>query len=155
MEVKNMKKNSNLTSAKEAVKSTAEKVIKSTEEKAEAAIKVASNVVKKENVEKTINVMKDTAKNVKSKATKAATAATTVATTAAKKTRTKKVDVAFYVQYQGKEISKHAILEKIHDEWVKSHKLSELKTVDIYFKVEDDTAYCLVNGEINIDLKLS
>ncbi|MBU3146220.1 DUF6465 family protein [Clostridium sp. CF012] len=146
-----MKKDSNLTSAKEAVKSTAEKVIKSTEEKAEAAIKLASDVVKKENVEKTINAVKDTAKNVKSKATKVATAATT----AAKKTRAKKVDVAFYVQYQGKEISKHAILEKIHDEWVKSNKLSELKTLDVYLKVEDDTAYCLVNGEIKIELKLS
>ncbi|MBZ9688639.1 DUF6465 family protein [Clostridium estertheticum] len=146
-----MKKNSNLTSAKEAVKASAEKVIKSTEEKAEAAIKVASDVVKKENVEKTINVVKDTAKNVKSKATKVATAATSVA----KKTKAKKVDVAFYVQYQGKEISKHTILEKIRDEWVKTHKLSELKTIDVYLKVEDDTAYCLVNGKINIDLKLS
>ncbi|MBZ9636339.1 DUF6465 family protein [Clostridium sp. FP1] len=135
-------------SAKESVKSKAEKVIKSTEE---TAIKVASDVVKKENVEKTINAVKDTAKNVKAKATKAAT----VATTAAKKTIAKKVDVSFYVQYQGKEVSKHTILEKIHDEWVKSHKLSELKTLDVYLKVEDDTAYCLVNGKINIDLKLS
>ena len=42
-----MKKDNNLTSAKEAVKSTAEKVIKSTEETAEAAIKMASDVVKK------------------------------------------------------------------------------------------------------------
>lgn len=145
-----MKKDSNLTSAKEAVKSTAEKVIKSTEETAEAAKKMASDVVKKEKVEKTINAVKDTAKSVKSKATKAATAATT----AAKKTIAKKVDVAFYVQYHGKEISKHTILEKIHDEWVKSHKPSELKTLDVYLKVEDDTAYCLVNGKIKIDLKL-
>lgn len=128
-----MKKDSNLTSAKEAVNST-------------AAIEVASDVVKKENVEKTINAVKNVAKNVKTKATKASTAA--------KKTIGKKVDVAFYVQYQGKEISKHTILEKIHDEWVKSHKLSELKTLEIYFKVEDDTAYCLVNGETKIDLKL-
>lgn len=141
-----MKKNSNLTSAKEAAKSVAEKVIKSTEETAEAAIKVASDAVKKENMEKTINAVKDTAKHVKSKATKAASSA--------KKTISKKVDVAFYVQYEGKEVSKHTILEKIHDEWVKSHKLSELKTLDVYFKVEDNTAYCLVNGKINIDLKL-
>ncbi|MCB2300518.1 DUF6465 family protein [Clostridium tagluense] len=143
-----MKKNSDLISVKESVKLKAEKVIKSTEE---TAIKVASDVVKKENMEKTINAVKDTAKNVKAKATKAAT----VATTAAKKTIAKKVDVSFYVQYQGKEVSKHTILEKIHDEWVKSHKLSELKTLDVYLKVEDDTAYCLVNGKINIDLKLS
>lgn len=146
-----MKKDDNFTSAKEAVKSKAEKVIKSTEETAEAALKMASDVVKKENVEKTINAVKDTAKNVKTKAAKA----TSAVKTAAKKTVSKKVDVAFYVQYQGKEISKHTILEKIHDEWVKTHKMSDLKTLDVYLKVEDNTAYCLVNGKINIDLKLS
>lgn len=146
-----MKKDNTLTSAKEAVKSRAEKVIKSTEETAEAAIKIASDVVTKENVEKTINAVKDTAKNVKSKATKAATAATT----AARKTATKKIDASFYVQYHGKEVSKQTILEKLHEQWLKTHKLSEIKTLDIYLKVEDDTAYCLVNGDIKIDITLS
>ncbi|MBC8059956.1 MAG: hypothetical protein H7Y18_04745 [Clostridiaceae bacterium] len=141
-----MKKDNTLTSAKEVVKSTAGKVIKSTEETAEAAIKMASDVVTKENVEKTLNAVKDTAKTVKSKATKAATAA--------KKTVAKKIDIGFYVQYGGKEVSKQFLLDKIHEEWLKSHKLSEIKTLDIYLKVEDNTAYCLVNGEINIDLKL-
>ena len=43
----------------------------------------------------------------------------------------------------------------IHDEWIKSHKITELKTLEVYLKVEDDTAYCLVNGKIKIDLNLS
>jgi hypothetical protein len=148
MEVNDMKKDNTLTSAKEAVRTTAEKVLKSTEETAEAAIKIASEVVTKENVEKTINAVKDTAKNVKSKATKAATAAT-------KKTTAKKTNVELYVQYHGKEISNQVIIEKLHEEWLKTHKLSELKTLAIYLKVEDDTAYCLVNGEININIKLA
>lgn len=131
-----MEKDNTVTSAKEAMIS-----------EEEAAITIASDIITKENVEKTINVVKDIAKSVKSKATKVANAA--------KKTITKKIDVAFYVQYQGKEVSKQIILEKISEEWMKSHKLSEIKTVDIYIKVEDDTAYCLVNGEINLDLKLS
>ena len=146
-----MNKDNTLTSTKEVVRLTAEKIIKSTEETAEAAIKIAAEVVTKENVEKTINAVKDTAKNVKSRVTKVATAATT----AVKKTTTKKVDIGFYVQYLGKEISKQTLLEKVHEEWIKSHKLSEIKTLDIYLKVEDDTAYCLVNGDTNIDLKLS
>ena len=87
------------------------------------------------------------AKNVKTRATKA--------TNAAKKTISKKIDVGFYVQYHGKEISKKTILEKIYEEWVKSHKISELKTLSVYIKVEEDTAYCLVNEEIKIDFKLS
>ena len=55
---------------------------------------------------------------------------------------------------RGKRFAIKRIQEKVYDEWLKSHKLSEIKTIDIYLKVEEDTAYCLVNGEINIDLKL-
>ena len=135
-----MKNDNNLTSAKEAVSETAEE-----------AITIISDTTK-ENVEKTINVVKDIAKNVKSKAEKVTTAAKK---TAAKKTIAKKIDVGFYVQYHGREVSKEEILEKVHEEWTKSHKISELKTLDVYIKVEEDTAYCLVNGGINIDLKLS
>ena len=69
-----MKKDNTLTSAKEAVKSTAENFLKSTEETAGAAFKKASDVVKKENVEKTINTVKETAKTVKTKASKATSA---------------------------------------------------------------------------------
>ncbi|MBU3215906.1 DUF6465 family protein [Clostridium estertheticum] len=117
----------------------------------EEAITIVSDVTK-ENVEKTINVVKDIAKNVKSKATKVTTG---VKKTGAKRTIAKKIDVGFYVQYQGKEISKRTILEEVYKEWTKSHKITELKTLDVYIKVEEDTAYCLVNGEIKIDIKLS
>ncbi len=135
-----MKKDKTLISAKEALRSTTEEVKK-----------IGSSTVRNRNVQKTINAVKYTAKFVTSKATRAATKATT----AAKKTLTKKGDVSFYVQYHGKEVSKETIIEKIHEEWVKSHKLSEIKTIEIYLKVEDNTAYCLVNEEINIDLKLN
>ncbi|MGV8983602.1 DUF6465 family protein [Clostridium sp.] len=114
-------------------------------------IPIEEAAITKENVEKTISAVKDIARNVKSKATRVARVTATVA----KKTVTKKTDVVFYVQYQGKEVSNQSIQEKMCDEWLKSHKISEIKTLDIYLKVEEDTAYCLVNGEINIDLKLS
>ncbi|MBK5242931.1 DUF6465 family protein [Clostridium sp.] len=142
-----MKKDNTLNSAKKVLKSTAEKVIKSTEETAEGARKIASDIVTKGNVQKTFDALKNSAKNVKAKATRT--------TNVAKKTVDKKVDVAFYVQYQGKEVSKGTILEKVYEEWVKSHKPSEIKTLEVYLKVEEDTAYCLINGEISIDLKLS
>ena len=73
----------------------------------------------------------------------------------AKKTIAKKVDVGFYVQYQGKEVSKGTILEKVYEEWVKDHKSSELKTLDVYLNVEENTAYCMANGDIKVDIKLS
>ncbi|MCB2293810.1 DUF6465 family protein [Clostridium algoriphilum] len=117
----------------------------------EEAITIVSDATK-ENVGKTINVVKDIAKNVKSKANKATNV---TKKTVAKKTIAKKINVGFYVQYQGKEVSKKTILEEIYEEWTKSHKISELKTLDVYIKVEENIAYCLVNGEIKIDLKLS
>ena len=131
-----MKKENTLTSAKEGVSS----------EKEVAITKISDNIIKK-NVKKTISAVKELAKNVKSKATRAANAT--------KKTVAKKIDGTFYVQYQGKEVCNQKIQEKIYEEWLKSHKLSEIKTLDIYLKVEEDTAYCLINGEINIELKLS
>lgn len=142
-----MKKENTLNSAKEALRSTAEKVIKSTEETAGAARKIASDVVTKGSVEKTFDALKSTAKNVKAKATRV--------TTVAKKTVDREVDVAFYVQYQGKEFCKATILEKVYEEWTKSHKRSEIKSLEVYLKVEEDIAYCLINGKITIDLKLS
>ena len=117
----------------------------------EEAITLVSDATK-ENVDKTINAVKGIAKSVKSKATKATTA---VKKTVAKKTIAKKIDVGFYIQYHGKEVSKGTILEKVHEEWTKNHKISDLKTLDVYVKVEEDTAYCLVNGEIKIELKLA
>lgn len=105
----------------------------------------------KSTAEGAIKIAISTAKNVKRKATKVAN----TASIGVKNTVAKKVDVAFYVQYQGKEVCTEKIKEKVYEIWVTSHKLSEIKTLEIYFKVEDDTAYCLVNGEINIDLKLS
>ncbi|WP_298847291.1 DUF6465 family protein [Clostridium sp.] len=135
-----MEKDNTLASAKEDISDGTEE-----------AITIVSDATK-ENVGKTINVVKDIAKNVKSKATKVTTGAKRKT---AKRTIAKKIDVGFYVQYQGKEISKRTILEDVYEEWVKTHKITELKTLDVYIKVEEEIAYCLVNGEIKIDIKLS
>lgn len=121
----------------------------------EEAITIVSDAAK-ENVEKTINVVKDIAKNVKSKATNVRSKVTNkVKKTSAKRSIAKKIDVGFFVQYHGKEVSKRTILEDVYEEWTKSHKITELKTLDVYIKVEEETAYCLVNGEIKINIKLA
>lgn len=102
-------------------------------------------------VGKIINALKDTIKNFKSKNIRT----DTDIKTDVQKIVVREIDVAFYVQYQGKEVCQKTILEKINEEWLKFHKLSEMKTLDVYLKVEEDTAYCLVNGDINIEFKLS
>ena len=121
----------------------------------EEAITIVSDATK-QNVGKTINVVKDIAKNVKSKANRATTAArkTVANKTVAKKKIAKRVNVAFCVQYHGKEVSKEIILDRIQEEWVKTHRLSDIKTIEIYLKVEENTAYCMINGDIKIDIKL-
>lgn len=116
----------------------------------EEAITIVSDATK-ENVGKTINAVKDIAKNVKSKANIATTAARK---TVAKKKIAKRVKVAFCVQYHGKEASKETILDRLQEEWEKTHKLSDIKTIEIYLKVEENTAYCMINGDIKIDIKL-
>ncbi|MBU3179991.1 DUF6465 family protein [Clostridium psychrophilum] len=116
----------------------------------EEAITIVSDATK-ENVGKTINVVKGIAKNVKSKANIATTAARK---TVAKKKIAKRVKVGFCVQYNGKEASKETILDRIQEEWEKTHKLSDIKTIEIYLKVEENTAYCMINGDIKIDIKL-
>lgn len=139
-----MEKDNTLASTKEAISMGTEE-----------AITIVSDAAK-ENVEKTINVVKDIAKNVKSKATKVTTkVATKVKKTAAKRSIAKKIDVGFYVQYQGKEVSKRTILEDVYEEWTKSHKITELKTLDVYINVDEEIAYCLVNGDIKINIRLS
>jgi len=139
-----MEKDNTLASTKEAISMGTEE-----------AITIVSDAAK-ENVEKTINVVKDIAKNVKSKANNVSSKVTTkVKKTVAKRSIAKKIDVGFYVQYQGKEVSKRTILEDVYEEWTKSHKITELKTLDVYIKVEEEIAYCLVNGEIKIKIKLS
>ncbi|MEK6266717.1 MAG: DUF6465 family protein [Clostridium sp.] len=103
-------------------------------------MKKANNL---DSVKETLDALKNAAKTVRAKTT-----------TYAKKRVNKKNDVLFYIQYQGKEVCKQTIIEKVHKEWAKSHKLSEIITLEIYLKVEEDTAYCLINGDININIKL-
>ena len=56
-----------------------------------------------------------------------------------------------YLQYQGKEINKDALIEKVHTAWTGEHgkKLSEIKDITLYLKPEDNAAYYVVNGDIS------
>lgn len=137
-----MKKEKAISTAKEAVN-------KSVEETA-AAVKKVSEAVTKENIEKTIDAVKKTAQTVKTRATKAAESATT---TVKKTAPPRKLDPNIYIQYGSKEISKEVLLDKFKETWIKEHKINEIKTLDLYYKVDDDTAYFLVNGTIEINIQ--
>lgn len=53
-----------------------------------------------------------------------------------------------YVQYHGKEVSVEMLTEEVKKVYTAAgHKASEIKTVALYVKPEEDVAYFVVNGE--------
>ncbi len=56
----------------------------------------------------------------------------------------------FIVEFQGHQFSENQIINLFKEEWKKTRKLSEIEKLSIYFKVEENAAYCLVNDEETI-----
>lgn len=97
--------------------------------------------------------------------TKAATAAEGKEAAPVKKTPARKAPVkkevkpaeteaSVYVQYAGKQIAAKEILEAAKAAYVKAHKDTEVKTIEIYVKPEEAVAYYVVNGEGSDDYKI-
>ncbi|MCD2493445.1 DUF6465 family protein [Lacrimispora sp. NSJ-141] len=52
------------------------------------------------------------------------------------------------VQYMGKDISDKEMVALIKKDWTaKKHKVSEIKTMELYVKVEENMVYYVINGE--------
>lgn len=100
-----------------------------------------------------LSTTKDSKEKTKKNKSKSSSSDTTDSTTK-KRTSTKKINSNLHIQYFGKEVSQQTILDKFNEEWLKEHKLSEIKSLDIYYKIEEDTAYCIVNGNVNLNLKI-
>lgn len=108
---------------------------------------------------------KATAKTSKTAETKAATAAEGKEAAPVKKAPARKAPVkkevkpaeteaSVYVQYAGKQIAAKEILEAAKAAYVKAHKDTEVKTIEIYVKPEEAVAYYVVNGEGSDDYKI-
>ena len=126
--------------AKKAVKD--EKVA----EEVNAAVKTAKEAVEKvtEKVaEKTEELAAKTEKAVK---------------TAAKKAPAKKTEVkeAVYLQYLGKEINKEDLVNQVKELWTKElgREASELKSLTLYLKPEENAAYYVINDDVTGKLTL-
>lgn len=66
--------------------------------------------------------------------------------------RAKKVTPTFVVEFMGRQTPYQKIYDLFLNEWQKSRDLSEIKALSIYYKVEENTAYCLVNETESIIL---
>lgn len=70
----------------------------------------------------------------------------------AKRTATRKTAVKenVYLQYMGKEINKEDLLTQVKEIWTKEmgKKASEMKSVTLYLKPEENAAYYVVNDDV-------
>ncbi len=66
-----------------------------------------------------------------------------------------KMKTNFYVQYMGKEYSEQEIVSQIKQDWKnEGNKIKDMKSLDIYLKVEEGKAYYIINGTMNKELSL-
>lgn len=88
-----------------------------------------------------------------------------LATTAAKpakksadkesKTKSKTAKIAFYIQYEGKEMNYDDIVKQIKEIWVsQGNKISHIKNLDIYAKPEERKIYYVINGEFSDSISM-
>lgn len=60
-----------------------------------------------------------------------------------------------YIQFNGNEICETDIIKKVKETWLEEgKKVKDLKNLSIYFKIEDKTAYCVVNEDEKIVIPL-
>jgi len=134
-----------------ATKAKVTKPADSAAKTAEKATKVTAAAKEtKTTAKKTTTAAKKTTSTAKK------TTAAKKTTTTAKKTTTKKaanVDASYFVQIWDKNIDASAILESVKNAWVEKFqgKLSEIKSVEIYIKPEENKAYFVINGLSNGD----
>jgi len=62
---------------------------------------------------------------------------------------------AFYVEYQNKQAEESEIVNRIKDAWLGEGRLiKEIKTLNIYFKPEENACYYTINDDIQGKLDL-
>lgn len=104
----------------------------------EAAEAASSETDKKASVKKEI-----TKKETVKKAAAAPKKATTPKRTAEKAALTK-----VYIQYEGREVSADELVDSARKAYVdEGGKASDIKTIEVYVKPEENAAYYVVNGE--------
>jgi len=117
-----------------------------TEKKVEAAVKaeVKETTVKAEPVKETVEkAAKTTAKKAK--------ATTTKATTAKKTTKKAELKSELHIQFGGKSYAQEDLVKIAKDVWKYDlkQKVSDLTSVELYVKPEENTVYYVMNNEFS------
>ncbi len=107
----------------------------------------------KASAKKASKVATDTAKGI---AKKADSVTTEAKKTVSKTVAAKPIKEEVYLQYFGKEVSKDDLMKQVKAIWTKQmkHKVSEMKTVTLYLKPEENKVYYVINGEESGSLEI-
>ncbi|MFR8288342.1 MAG: DUF6465 family protein, partial [Coprococcus comes] len=120
--------------------------VKATVEKKAQEVKKAAGEVKKtveETAEKAAKEVKKTAEKVTKEVKKAAPK-----TTAKKSAAKKEIKTEVVLQYGEKEVNTKDMIASVKKDWTKQkHKISEIKSIELYVKPEDYAVYYVINGE--------
>ncbi|MCI6091463.1 DUF6465 family protein [bacterium] len=122
----------NAAEVKEAVEVKTEEVKEAAAAMAEEAVKMAEEKVEdvKEAVEKTVKDVKKAAAKTRKEATK------------------KEIKTEIVLQYGEKEVNTKDMVAAVKKEWTKAkHKVSDIKSMELYIKPEDYAVYYVINGE--------
>ncbi|MBE7720353.1 DUF6465 family protein [Lacrimispora indolis] len=122
----------NKSAGKRPVKAAEEKAVgKATAKKAAAAAQVSKVKVQEE---------KESAAVKKAPVKKSA---------APRKTTAKKTEpeVTLFIEYSGKQIAAGEVVEAVKKDYLSKQEGAAVKTIEVYVKPEENTAYYAVNGE--------
>ena len=59
-----------------------------------------------------------------------------------------------FIQYYDKQVDEFEVVLKFKKIWLKDHRLNEIKELKVYYKMEDQKAYFVVNGSTTIITEL-
>lgn len=104
--------------------------------------------VKKAAEDKVEEVMKTAEKKTEEVKKAAPAAAKKVAAKAKKAVAKKDIKTEIVLQYGEKEVNTKEIVAAVKKEWTKAkHKVSEIKSMELYLKPEDYAVYYVINGD--------
>lgn len=128
---------------------TKKETTKVTKEKVQKATKAVAEVVE-EKVEKLADIVEDKAEKVKDivedKVADAVVEAKEVVKKAKKATTKKDIKTTLFVEYFGKQVEEKEMIAAVKKAWTSAgNKVSDIKTIELYVKPEDDAVYYVIN----------
>lgn len=129
------------------IKKDINKVIDDVSNVTKKAVNEVSKTITKENMSKTAKVFKDKVDTIVDSGEKAVLKAT-------KKVKKKTIKPELIIEFQGNQIAYEKIVEKVYAELEARTDTLKIKSVKLYFKIEECKVYCVVNDKETIIIRL-